>query len=583
MEAKRSAGVRQWLRDRLRRVAFSVVIRRARRAAAAFHAAARNPRAIQHAVLLEKIRRTALSDFGRRHHFGEIRTVHDFRRRVPITTYEYYAPYIERLARGETEALLGPGQKVLMFALTSGTHSARKQIPITAEYLHEFRRGWTIWGYEAWKLHEHMFRRSHLQVASDPEEFLTEGGIPCGSVSGLVAKMQNRLVRFLYCIPPCVGKIEDPTAKYYTILRLAMARSVSWITSANPSTVVNLARLGDQEKESLIRDIADGTLADRFNVPGAVRGELAPRVGKPNPGRAGELEEIVRRTGHLYPKDYWTDMQLMGNWTGGAVGAYLRHYPALFGDVPVRDIGLIASEGRMTIPLADGSPAGVLDVMSHYFEFIPENEIDSPQPTILEADEVEQGRNYFILLTTSGGLYRYNIYDLVRVAGFHYRAPVLEFLNKGSHIASITGEKLSERQVCQAVDRGLHELALTLTAFTVAPCWDDELPYYGLFVERRDLAGDEQATHLLSRVEHHLRTLNIEYDSKRETLRLGPLRLCWLPHGAWRRFDHQRLEASGGTLEQYKHPCLVAHLDFAKQLPVEGQLALDRGAFAQSA
>ena len=57
------------------------------------------------------------------------------------------------------------------------------------------------------------------------------------------------------------------------------------------------------------------------------------------------------------------------------MGAYLRQYPRYFGDLPVRDVGLIASEGRMTIPLADGTPAGVLDVTSHYFEFIPEEEM----------------------------------------------------------------------------------------------------------------------------------------------------------------------------------------------------------------
>src|SRR3972149_111225 len=261
MRSKEAGAWRSRLKHGLRRLAFSVVIHRARRAAAAFHASTQDPRQAQRAVLFEKVRRTQLSDFGRRHHFAGIRSVSDFRRHVPICTYEYYQPYIDRLARGENSALLGPGQQVLMFALTSGTHSARKQIPITAEYLREFRRGWTVWGYEAWKIHDEMFRHAHLQIVSDPEEFVTEGGIPCGSVSGLVAKMQSRLVRLLYCVPPCAGKIEDATAKYYTILRLAMAKSVSWIASANPSTLVTPARLGDSEKESLVPDSAGGALS----------------------------------------------------------------------------------------------------------------------------------------------------------------------------------------------------------------------------------------------------------------------------------------------------------------------------------
>ena len=94
-----------------------------------------------------------------------------------------------------------------------------------------------------------------------------------------------------------------------------------------------------------------------------------------------------------------------------------------FSQAPVRDIGLVASEGRMTIPLADGTPSGVLDIQSHYFEFVPEEESDSVRPTVLSADEVEVGCRYFILLTTSYGLYRYNICDLVQVTGFHNAYP----------------------------------------------------------------------------------------------------------------------------------------------------------------
>ncbi len=76
---------------------------------------------------------------------------------------------------------------------------------------------------------------------------------------------------------------------------------------------------------------------------------------------------------------------------------------------PVRDVGLIASEGRMTIPIDDGTPAGLLDIRHHYFEFIPEEQADLEQPETLEATELFEGRNYFIVLTTAGGLYRYNI------------------------------------------------------------------------------------------------------------------------------------------------------------------------------
>src|SRR5207248_10870995 len=164
---------------------------------------------------------------------------------------------------------------------------------------------------------------------------------------------------------------------------------------------------------SLIRHIHDGSLSPRFDIPTDIRAALARAVRRQHPERAHELETIVRNTGTLYPKDYWPGPLLLGNWTGGSVGAYLRHYPRYFGDKYVRDVGLIASEGRMTIPLRDGTPAGVLDVTTHYFEFIPEAEGDSPRPTVLGAHELREGEKYFILLTTGYGLYRYHIHDLV--------------------------------------------------------------------------------------------------------------------------------------------------------------------------
>src|SRR5262249_25809372 len=162
-------------------------------------------------------------------------------------------------------------------------------------------------------------------------------------------------------------------------------------------------------------------------------------------------------------------------WTGGSMAAYLRHYPRYYGPNPVRDVGLIASEGRMTVPFADGSPAGILDVTTHYFEFIPEGEVNSPRPTVLGAHEVKEGATYYIVPTTKFGLYRYHIHDVVRVTGFHNQTPLVEFLSKGSLFANLTGEKLSEYHVTGAMGAVLREMNLTLTAYSLAPCWAADL------------------------------------------------------------------------------------------------------------
>ncbi len=533
-----------------------------------FDDATHDPQRVQETVLRGLLAYHAGTDFGRRHGFDRIQTVADFRRQLPIAGYDYFEPWIARVRRGETGALLAD-RKIHMFALTSGTTATRKFIPVTDRYLADYKRGWNIWGLKVLRDHRDTRLRPIVQLSGDYEEFHTEAGIPCGAVTGLTAAMQKRIIRWLYCVPGCVGKIKDTTAKYYVTLRLSLPRQVAMVVSANPSTLLNLARLGDKEKEALIRDLADGTLSDRVDVPAAIRTALRGRLRK-HPERARELEDIVRRTGTLYPKDYWPRECLLGNWTGGSMGAYLRQYPRYYGNHPVRDVGLIASEGRMTIPFDDSTPAGILDITTHYFEFIPEAEVSSPQPAVLGAHELQEGGRYYILPTTAFGLYRYHIHDVVRVAGFHNRTPLIEFLSKGAYISNVTGEKVSEYQVTQAMVAVLQELDLTLNTYSLAPCWDDELPYYGLFVERGDLSDSSAGTRLVERLDERLRQTNVEYDAKRDSRRLGPLRLELLPPGFWEEWDRQRLQRSGGNHDQYKHPCLISDPSFAAtaRLPV---------------
>lgn len=548
-----------------------LIARPVRQAIAAFESATHRPREVQEQLLRRILTYHADTAFGRAHHFRDIRTPAEFRQNLPVAGYDYYEPYLAQVRRGKFDALLADSI-VHMFALTSGTTAERKYIPVTPQYLADYKRGWNIWGLCSYDKHPHLRLRPILQMSGDWDEVRTEAGIPCGTVTGLTAHVQKKIIRWVYCVPACCGKIKDARAKYYTALRLSLPRKVGMIIAANPSTLINMARLGDQEKESLLRDMRDGTLSTAFDVPGPIRAALAPRLRKQHRRRVQELEEIIRRTNTLYPREYWPQTCLLGNWTGGSMGAYLRLYPRYYGGMPIRDVGLIASEGRMTIPLADGSPSGVLDVTSHYFEFLPEEEADSPNPITVAAHEVQEGRTYYILPTTAYGLYRYQIYDLVRVTGFYHGTPLVEFLNKGAYVANITGEKLSEHHVTHGMEQVLRDLDLCLNTYSVAPCWDEEQPYYGLFIERGDLPSQEAGQRLAEALDQRLMRLNVEYAGKRESLRLGAVRLEVMPPGAWQDWDRTRLARCGGTLEQYKHPCLISDPAFHKSVPVEQEV-----------
>jgi hypothetical protein len=191
---------------------------------------------------------------------------------------------------------------------------------------------------------------------------------------------------------------------------------------------------------------------------------------------------------------------------------------------------------------------------------------------VLEAHEVLPGRNYYILLTTSSGFYRYDIHDLVRCVGKEGTAPVLEFLNKGSRFSSITGEKISEIQVSLGVPRAFEECGLEMELFTLCPQWGDPPGYMLLTEENLDEA---QRLRLARAVDHHLGQMNCEYGNRLETGRLRPLVVKVLPQGTWSAYRATRIGRMGGSLEQYKHPNLVSDLEFVDKL-----LAISRKSFA---
>lgn len=513
-----------------------------------------DPRGTQHRWLLEQIRREQDTQFGRDHHFREIRCLADFRRQVPIGSYEDHEPYINRVRQGELEALFHR-QRVRMFALTSGTTSARKYIPVTDRVLDNYRRMWTAWGFLAFSQHPQAFPHARLTLVGDWDEFRTPANIPCGSISGFTAQMQNWIVRRGYVLPLAASRLPSLAAKYYLAWRLGLPRTIgAWITP-NPSTLLQLAQFGTNHAEALLRDVRDGTLTGPFDWPDTLLREVRHQL-KPAPVRARELESLLHRTGQWRPRDVWPELQLLGCWTGGSMGVYLRSFPSYFGDIAVRDLGLIASEGRMTLPFEDHTPSGVLEIVSGFFEFIPVDEINSPQPAVLEAHELQEGRDYFILLTNASGLYRYHIRDVVRCTGWHWRTPLLEFLHKGDGVISITGEKLTEHQATQALNAVLRECNLPVHDFALAPCWQGNQPYYCLFLEAGVLPNPHWAHTLAELLDRQLQASNVEYASKRRSDRLGPLQTRLVPPGFWERWDEQQRRRAGGTPEQFKRRVL---------------------------
>lgn len=550
------------LRNRIRSVIGGVFRRPIIRAKDRFlNTAAISCRDTQQDTLQRLLHLNAGSRFSRDHGLQPGLSSAEFSRCVAISDYETFRPYIERMKTGDHAALLGHGNKLLMYATTSGTTSQPKLIPITNQFIQDYRRGWQFWGIAAQQTHHRLKQLRMVQITSHHQQTQTQDGTPCGNISGLVTAMQRRIVRKLYTVPAAVARINDPASKRYAVARFALADPwVGMLVTANPSTLLLLNSSATASATALIRDIHDGTLTAN-SIPQDVATELRRRL-RPDIGRAAELERIVESHGYLDPRQCWTQLSVLGVWTGGSAGSYLPELRKRFGDIPIRDHGLHASEGRMTIPFSDNTAAGLLDIESHYFEFVPEAESDSEKPITLQAHELERDQDYYILLTTSSGLSRYNIRDVVRCTGYHGSTPLLEFRHKGAHVSSITGEKITESQVVDSVREAVKIQQAEVTQFTLTPAWGDP-PQYNLYVHCGEAtATPETLSRLATTADEQLRKHNCEYDEKRGTGRLAQLKCQSVSFSAWETFGQGRLKTSGGSPDQYKHPCLLPDAAF---------------------
>src|SRR5262245_53937057 len=110
-----------------------------------FERQTRHARELQEALLRRIISRQANTAFGRDHGFRPIRDLPDFRRQVPVAGYDRIEPYVDRVRRGDFQALVAD-RVVHMFAMTSGTTAKRKYIPVTPQYVADYKRTWQIWG-----------------------------------------------------------------------------------------------------------------------------------------------------------------------------------------------------------------------------------------------------------------------------------------------------------------------------------------------------------------------------------------------------------------------------------------------------
>ena len=515
---------------------------------------AKRPRTVQLALLRRIMAENADTEFGKNHGFSKVVDSAIYRQSTPVQTYEDLRPLIERQElTGEPCLTMEPP---VYYHRTSGTVGASKNIPVTASGLKQMKRDQKLGAY-VWSRDSAVLRGKGFAISGQAIEGHMEGGTPFGSASGLLYRSQSRLVRSRYVLPPEIADIENYELRYLAMVICGLAEpNVTGIATANPSTFLRLLSVADKHAGIVLEAIRMGRMPDEDSLPAAARHGL-----KSNPSRAAYLADCLKATGRFTFVDIWPGLKGVVTWTGGSCGAALSGLSGLLpSDIPIIELGYLASEFRGTLNIDARSNVCLPTFFETYFEFAERDAWEAGGSDFMGLHELEQGGEYYVFVTTSNGLYRYDMNDIVRVSGMVHQTPSLDFVQKGKGTTSITGEKLTESQVLDAVPAVLLRRNVHQRFFIVIA--DEDAAGYGLFVEAesRGASSHDSGAAIADEIDSRLCELNVEYEAKRKSGRLVPLEVRWLRRGAGDQYRAICVE-SGQRDAQFKY----LHLQYARE------------------
>ena len=484
----------------------------ARRARKRINNWASNPIETQQRVFKQLIQKAKHTAFGKDHGFDKIKTHKDFIKRVPVADYEGLRAYLDRVVAGETN-VLWPG-KPLYFAKTSGTTSGTKYIPLTTESMPTH--------IDAAKnaLFCHIEATGDASFVDGKWIFLQgspileqKNGVALGRLSGIVAHyvpkylQKNRLPSWE------TNCIENWEAKVDAIVEETYKKDMRLISGIPPWVSMYFEKLEAKTDKKI------GELYPNFNlfVYGGVNFE---------PYRT-KLESLVGRrvqSIELYP----------------------------------------ASEGFFAFQDQPESDGMLLQLDSGiFYEFIPSEQFFDERPPRLGLSQVEKGVNYVIIISTSAGLWGYNIGDTVIFTSTSpYRVVVS---GRIKHFISAFGEHVIGKEVEQALLLVTENTDIKISEFTVAPQVNPEngLPYHEWFIEFTSPPKDMAL--FCSKLNQELCAQNSYYQDLIDGKVLRPLEIRIVEKDGFTRYM-KRIGKLGG---QNKVPRLTNDRKIANELIIE--------------
>lgn len=493
----------------------------------------------QEQILLQIVRENSATAFGREHGFSGIQTIADYQERVPVRDYSDFEPYIDRCAAGEEMVLTK--QPVKSFALSSGSTSASKLIPYTPALLREFQRSISPWlvgmfleapgilaGNSYWQI-------SPVAVPTSK----THGGIPIGfgEDTEYFGPRRAALVRATLAVRESVSAATQiDEFRFESLRQLLACRNLRFISVWNPSFLTLL--LADLTRLA-------GPLIERLRLDGLET-------------RARELDMLFRSradlssvdtAGRTLPEAIWPELRLISCWTDAEARDAASRLRDLFQRAAIQPKGLIATEGLMSFPWC--AAGNCLAITSHFFEFAqPDSEGD--QSPLKLAHQLEIGQRYSILLTTSGGFYRYRIGDVVEVVGHIGQCPLIEFKGKEDGVVDLVGEKLNAMHVARAAQEVFANFTFNPRFWMLAPTRFQTPPCYVLYMQSDSPVPSAALTAFEAALEE-----NFHYAYARRLRQLGSLQVFLIDPASDPEADYLTVCATRGQrMGDIKRHCL---------------------------
>ncbi len=396
--------------------------------------------------------------FGKDHGFNTIKTHDDFKSKVPIRDYEELKPYVERVVAGE-EDILWKG-KPIYFAKTSGTTSGAKYIPLTKEsmptHIEAARNAILLYIHETGNSKFVDGKMIFLQGSPVLEE---KNGIKLGRLSGIVAHYVPKYLQKNRMPSLATNCIEDWETKVEAIVEETVNEDMS-IISGIPSWV-------QMYFEKLIEktDQKVGDIFKNFNlfIFGGVNYE---------PYRA-KFENLI----------------------GRKVDS-IELYPASEGFFAFQDK---QDERGMLLQLNSGI----------FYEFVKADQFFEENPKRITIVDVKLGVNYVMIISTTAGLWAYNIGDTVEFVSLKPFRVIVS--GRIKHFISAFGEHVIGKEVEQALKEATQNTSISVNEFTVAPQIDpsEGLPYHEWFIEFEN--EPKNAQDLIEALEESLQKQNSYY------------------------------------------------------------------------